>query len=53
MVDNFVRVMPNELKYDKLIDDVTAYRKYINTKPWIRENYVKIPERKPEWISDT
>lgn len=53
MVDSFARAMPDDIKYDKSIDDITAYRKYINTKPWVKENYVRLPERKPEWISNT
>lgn len=52
-VVKFARAMPDELKYDKTIDDFTAYRKYINTKPWVKENYVRIPERKPSWITDS
>lgn len=51
MVDKFARAMPDVLKYDKSIDDVTAYRKYVNTKEWVKDNYVRKPERKPEWVS--
>lgn len=53
MVDSFARAMPDELKYDKSIDDVTAYRKYLNTKLWVKDNYVRLPERKPVWILDS
>lgn len=53
MVDSFARAMPDEIKYDKSIDDITAYRKYLNTKLWIKDNYVKLPERKPVWILDS
>ena len=53
MVDSFTRAMPDNLKYDKSIDDITAYRKYLNTKEWVKNNYVRIPERKPEWISSS
>lgn len=51
MVDSFARAMPDNLKYDKSIDDIIAYRRYLNTKEWVKDNYVRIPERKPEWIS--
>ena len=53
LVDNFTRAMPDNLKYDKNIDTFEAYRQYINTKPWVKTNYVKIPSRKPEWIFNT
>ena len=53
MVNSFSRAMPDELKYDKSIDDIIAYRKYLNTKEWVKDNYVRVPERKPEWISST
>jgi len=52
MVDKFARAMPDEIKYDETIDDITAYRKYVNTKSWVKDNYVRIPERKPEWITN-
>ena len=29
---------------------VEAYKKYIATKEWVKTNYLKIPQRKPEWI---
>lgn len=53
MVDKFARAMPDVIKYDKTIDDIIAYRKYVNTKEWVKDNYVRRPERKPKWISDT
>jgi hypothetical protein len=53
MVNSFSRTMPDELKYDKSIDDIIAYRKYLNTKEWVKDNYVRVPERKPEWIYST
>jgi len=43
--------MPDEIKLDDSIDTFSAYRKYINTKPWVSSNYVRKPERKPEWIN--
>ena len=50
MVDGFARAMPEDIKFDSSIDDITAYRKYLNTKPWIYYNYLRIPERRPAWI---
>ena len=49
-VDKFARAMPEDLKFDASIDDITAYRKYLNTKSWIYYNYLRIPERRPAWI---
>jgi hypothetical protein len=46
----FERAMPDELKFDKTIDTFTAYKLYLATKPWIYDNYVKLPQRKPEWL---
>jgi len=51
MADNFARAMPDEWKFDDSIDTFTAYKLYINSKPWVAENYLRNPERKPEWIS--
>lgn len=47
----FVRSMPDDLKYDNSIDTPTAYKKFLNTKPWVTHNYLKLPERKPDWIA--
>jgi len=47
--DHFVRAMPEDLKNDHTIDTFTAYKKYINTKQWVHDNYIK-PERKPIWM---
>jgi hypothetical protein len=46
----FVRAMPDYLKYDESIDTFEAYKKYIATKEWVKTNYLKMPQRKPEWI---
>ena len=35
------------------IDDVEAYRRYLNTKEWIYHNYLRKPERRPDWILPT
>lgn len=49
-VTPFVRAMPDYLKNDTSIDTFEAYRRYIATKEWAKDNYRKMPERKPEWI---
>ena len=46
----FVRAMPDEYKLDTSIDTFTAYKMYIASKPWVKKNYIRIPERKPDWI---
>jgi hypothetical protein len=50
MVEDFVRAMPDELKYNKSIDTFTAYKSYIKSKSWVASNYLRVPERKPEWV---
>ena len=50
MAENFSRAMPDEWKYDDSIDTFTAYKLYIASKPWVKDNYLRIPERKPEWV---
>jgi hypothetical protein len=42
--------MPDEWKYDTTIDTFEAYRRYIASKPWVADNYLRIPSRKPDWI---
>tara|TARA_B100000287_G_scaffold53186_1_gene46871 strand:+ start:11394 stop:11921 length:528 start_codon:yes stop_codon:yes gene_type:complete len=49
----FVRSMPDDLKYDNTIDTITAYRIYLNSKPWVRDNYLRVPDNKPYWIGST
>jgi hypothetical protein len=49
-VVEFTRAMPDFLKYDTSIDTFEAYKKYIASKPWVAENYLRIPSRKPDWI---
>lgn len=50
-VTGFARAMPEELKFDNSIDDVTAYKLYVNTKPWVWYNYLRLPERRPDWVT--
>ena len=52
-VTSFTRAMPEYLKYDTSIDTITAYIRYLNTKPWLATNYLRIPSRKPSFIKDT
>jgi len=49
-ITGFTRAMPEDIKFDDTIDDITAYRKYMNTKPWCYTNYLKLPERRPDWL---
>jgi len=50
-VKSFIRAMPDEFKNDTSIDTFEAYKRYINSKPWVKDNYLRMPNRKPEWIS--
>ena len=50
MVSDFARAMPDDLKYNDTIDTITAYQKYVASKPWVSNNYLRMPTRKPEWI---
>ena len=49
-VSPFARAMPDEYKFDTSIDTFTAYKMYIASKPWVASNYLRMPERKPDWI---
>jgi hypothetical protein len=49
-VTPFVRAMPDEWKYDDSIDTFTAYKRYIASKPWVADNYLRMPQRRPSWI---
>jgi len=50
MADDFARAMPDEWKTDNSIDTITAYKRYIASKPWAPTNYLRKPERKPAWM---
>jgi hypothetical protein len=43
--------MPDELKLDQTIDDFTAYKRFVKSKPWAPSNYLRKPERKPVWMN--
>ena len=49
-VGSFARAMPDEFKYNTSIDDVEAYRLYVDSKPWVYYNYLRKPDRRPDWI---
>ena len=49
----FTRAMPEDIKFDTTIDTITAYKRYLNTKPWLATNYLRIPSRKPSFIITT
>jgi len=51
-VADFTRAMPEHIKCDTTIDTITAYKQYLNTKPWVATNYLRIPTRKPSFIKD-
>ena len=50
-VTSFTRAMPEDIKFDTTIDTITAYKRYLNTKPWLATNYLRIPTRKPSFIT--
>ncbi len=52
-VKDFTRAMPEHIKFDTTIDTITAYKRYLNTKPWLATNYLRIPSRKPSFIITT
>ena len=49
-VSSFARAMPDEFKYNTSIDDIEAYRLYVDSKPWVYYNYLRKPDRRPDWI---
>lgn len=46
----FTRAMPDEYKLDRTISTFEAYKMYIASKPWVKDNYIRLPHRKPDWI---
>ena len=52
-VRDFTPAMPESIKFDTTIDTITAYKQYLNTKPWLASNYLRIPSRKPSFIITT
>ena len=50
MAEGFARAMPEEYKFDTGISTFDAYKMYIASKPWAKDNYLRMPQRKPDWI---
>ena len=50
-VTPFVRAMPDDYKYDTSIDTFEAYKRYVASKTWVKDNYLRMPERRPEWVA--
>ncbi len=46
----FTRAMPDYIKYNDRISTIEAYKYYLNTKPWLATNYLRLPTRKPSFI---
>ena len=46
----FVFAGPDEFKHDDSKDIFTKYKDYIFSKPWARDNYLRDPSRRPEWM---
>ena len=49
-VVEFTRAMPDEYKFDTSIDTFEAYKRYISSKTWVKDNYLRVPQRRPEWV---
>ena len=47
---DFVFAGPDEFKHDDSKDIFTKYKDYIFSKPWARDNYLRDPSRRPEWM---
>ena len=50
-VVEFTRAMPDEFKLDTSIDTFEAYKRYISSKTWVKDNYLRMPQRRPEWVA--
>ena len=46
----FIFAGPNEFKHDTTVDIYDKYKMYIASKPWVKDNYLRLPHRKPDWI---
>ena len=46
----FVFAGPDEFKLDTTISIFDKYKMYIASKPWVADNCLRIPDRKPDWI---
>ena len=48
--ESFTFAGPDEFKHDESKDIFTKYKDYIFSKPWARDNYLRDPSRRPEWM---
>ena len=46
----FVFAGPDQFKHDQTIDIFTKYKRYIASKPWASDNYLRDSSRKPDWL---
>ena len=46
----FVFAGPDEFKLDTSISIFDKYKMYIASKPWVCDNYLRLPHRKPDWV---
>jgi len=42
--------MPEEYKLDDTISTFDAYKMYIASKPWVTDNYLRVPTHKAAWV---
>ena len=52
-VEKFTRAMPDIFKLDDTIDTVEAYRRFVSSKVWPYNNYLRIPSRRPQWLTQS
>jgi hypothetical protein len=43
-------IVPTFQKYLSLRINKFLNQKYVASKPWVKDNYLKIPDRMPNWI---
>ena len=46
----FVFAGPDEFKLDTSISIFDKYKMYIASKPWVADNYLRKPDRRPDWV---
>jgi hypothetical protein len=49
-VTPFARAMDDVFKFDNTLNVFDAYKKYLASKTWVADNYIKLPVRKPDWL---
>ena len=50
-MEDFSLIKITPIDYD--IPTTLAYRRYVASKPWAADNYLRKPERRPVWIVST